>query len=216
MPVQVLDVTEEEADKLLLTLDPLAAMAEADNERLKELLESARPDNDAVRGLLKHAAGDRLWATLFPEELDDAVVAPDRADELRKKWDTEVGQLWQAGANRIIGGDCTDSAVIEHLWSGDRSRARLILTDAPYGVSYADKNRLLNKTDRGNRIQKRIINDHLSEAETGDLFRAGLALAANHCRPGATVYASVPGGPLLVRFITALEAAGFTFKSTLV
>src|SRR5271163_3661464 len=30
VPVLVLDVTEEEADKLLLTLDPLAALAEAD------------------------------------------------------------------------------------------------------------------------------------------------------------------------------------------
>ncbi len=216
VPVLVLDVTEEEADKLLLTLDPLAAMAEADNERLKELLESVRPDNEAVRELLKHTAGDRLWATLFPEELDGAEIAPERADELRQKWGTEVGQLWQAGPHRIIGGDCTDPAVIEHLWSGDCPRTRLIWTDAPYGVSYADKNRLLNKSDRGNRIQKRIINDHLSEAETTSLFRAGLALAAKYCRPGAGVYASVPGGPLLVRFITALEEAGFAFKSTLV
>jgi hypothetical protein len=31
--VLVLDVTEEEADKLLLTLDPLAAMAEADTHQ---------------------------------------------------------------------------------------------------------------------------------------------------------------------------------------
>src|SRR5208282_5844461 len=81
VPVLVLDVTEEEADKLLLTLDPLAAMAEADNERLKELIESVRPDNEAVRELLKHTAGDRLWATLFPEELDGAEITPERADE---------------------------------------------------------------------------------------------------------------------------------------
>src|SRR5271156_473716 len=51
MMVPVRDVTEEEADKLLLTLDPMAAMAEADNERLKKLIESVRPDNDAVREL---------------------------------------------------------------------------------------------------------------------------------------------------------------------
>src|SRR5215469_15065977 len=34
VPVLVLDVTEEEADKLLLTLDPLAGMAEADSRQI--------------------------------------------------------------------------------------------------------------------------------------------------------------------------------------
>jgi len=38
VPVLVLDVTEDEADKILLTLDPLAAMAEADADRVKSLL----------------------------------------------------------------------------------------------------------------------------------------------------------------------------------
>jgi hypothetical protein len=38
VPVLVLDVTEAEADKILATLDPLAAMAEANAEKLDELL----------------------------------------------------------------------------------------------------------------------------------------------------------------------------------
>ncbi|MCH8840730.1 MAG: ParB N-terminal domain-containing protein [Planctomycetes bacterium] len=43
-PVLVLDVDEAEADKLLATLDPLAAMAGADAERLDELLHSIETD----------------------------------------------------------------------------------------------------------------------------------------------------------------------------
>ena len=50
--VLVLDLNEEEADKLLLTLDPLAAMATADNQRLNELLETVRSDDPAVLVLL--------------------------------------------------------------------------------------------------------------------------------------------------------------------
>jgi DNA modification methylase len=83
-------------------------------------------------------------------------------------------------------------------------------------VNYADKNCLLNKTDRGNRIQRPIINDHVSAAEAGARFRDGLAVASSYCQPGASVYASVPGGRSLAVFIHALEAAGFAFKSTLV
>jgi hypothetical protein len=47
VPVIVLDVTEEEADKLLLTLDPSAAMAESDTERMVELLKTVRTDNES-------------------------------------------------------------------------------------------------------------------------------------------------------------------------
>src|SRR6516164_7733929 len=49
VPVLVLDVTEEEADKLLLTLDPLAAMAEADTGRIQALLAAVRTDDEAVQ-----------------------------------------------------------------------------------------------------------------------------------------------------------------------
>jgi hypothetical protein len=48
VPVLVLDVTEEEADKLLLTLDPLASMAEGDQAAVKALLETVRTDSAAV------------------------------------------------------------------------------------------------------------------------------------------------------------------------
>ena len=52
--------------------------------------------------------------------------------------------------------------------------------------------------------------------DTGALFRDALVVACEYCEPGACVYATVPGGPLLVRFIAALEAAGFGLHGTLV
>lgn len=59
IPVLVLDVTAEEADKLLATFDPIAAMAETDGGRLKELLADAtfaRPDMDELLAELAGAA----------------------------------------------------------------------------------------------------------------------------------------------------------------
>ena len=52
VPVLVLDVTAEEADKIMLTLDPLAAMAEADQQRLGELLHDVQVESEAVQALL--------------------------------------------------------------------------------------------------------------------------------------------------------------------
>ena len=95
VPVIVLDVTEEEADKLLLTLDPLAAMAESNTERMVELIKTVRTDNEAVLELLRRTAGNRIWERVHPQHLDEADVSPDLADELMKKWGTQLGQLWK-------------------------------------------------------------------------------------------------------------------------
>lgn len=52
VPVLILDVSEEEADKVLLTQDPLAGMAESDTGRLQALLNNVRTDSKAVEQLL--------------------------------------------------------------------------------------------------------------------------------------------------------------------
>lgn len=52
VPVLILDVDEAEAKKLLLTLDPLAAMAEANAEALDSLLREVDTGSEAVQSLL--------------------------------------------------------------------------------------------------------------------------------------------------------------------
>jgi DNA modification methylase len=214
--VLVLDVTEEEADKILATLDPLAAMAEAEPERLKVLLETLRTDSTAVEELLRRTAGDPLWQMIHPNEVSEVEVSPDRAEELRTKWGTEAGQLWQIGPHRIICGDSTAEAVVGRLWDHENPKCRLVWTDAPYGVNYAAKNAYLNRTDRGNRIQRPIHNDKLTPEQTGRLFQAALSTVIPRCETGASCYATVPSGPLLVNFIQGFDAAGFEFKHLLV
>jgi hypothetical protein len=52
VPVLVLDVTEEEGDKILATLDPLSAMAEADEEAFQKLARSIDTDDTALSQML--------------------------------------------------------------------------------------------------------------------------------------------------------------------
>jgi hypothetical protein len=58
VPVLVLDLSEQEADKLLALHDPLAGMAEADQGVLQELVSRVETENDAVRALLDGLCGD--------------------------------------------------------------------------------------------------------------------------------------------------------------
>lgn len=56
VPVLVLDVTEEEADKLLATIDPLSSLAGVDSEKLTALLTGVRTGNPTLQGLLEELA----------------------------------------------------------------------------------------------------------------------------------------------------------------
>ena len=69
VPVLVLDVDEQEADKILLTHDPLAAMATASQERLHELLADVQTENAAVQSLLDELKRDQdNAANLLPSD----------------------------------------------------------------------------------------------------------------------------------------------------
>ena len=58
IPVLVLDVTKEEADKILATHDPLTLMAEADAAALESLLAEMEIQNEAVEKMLDSLAED--------------------------------------------------------------------------------------------------------------------------------------------------------------
>jgi ParB-like chromosome segregation protein Spo0J len=65
VPVLVLDVNEAEADKILATLDPLAAMAGSDAAKLDELLRNVDTGSEALQQLLAATAAQAgLYDTL--------------------------------------------------------------------------------------------------------------------------------------------------------
>jgi ParB-like chromosome segregation protein Spo0J len=64
VPVLVLDVTEEEAAKILLTLDPLAGLAGVDQERLTDLLAGVQFASPQFEQLLEGLANPSGQAAL--------------------------------------------------------------------------------------------------------------------------------------------------------
>ena len=99
VPVLIVDVTEEEADKMLLTYDPLAMMAEADGKALRELMENLTIPNASVREML---AGIALEGQPSGTGQDSARMLLDQAVQLKPQreyivvmcdTDEEFGQL---------------------------------------------------------------------------------------------------------------------------
>src|SRR4051812_40330198 len=79
VPVLVLDVDESEADKILLTHDPLASMATVSDENLQELLANVQTESTALRLLIDSIAGevektDRAIPSQSPKDRPEVCV----------------------------------------------------------------------------------------------------------------------------------------------
>jgi DNA modification methylase len=214
VPVLIVDLDAEEADLVLLTLDPLAGLAEASAENLKALIERIQTKSAAVQALIEHIAGPRLWQELHPLEMAEADISPELADELRLRWKTEKDQLWDIEGHRLTCGDSRDEHAVGRLWVNGAPLFRMGFADPPYGVSYGEKTEWTKKNLKG--VGRRPIqNDSLLPAELQRLFATSLDVARKHAMPGATLYATVPSA-FLKHFIQGFEDGGFAYKHCLV
>ena len=84
-----------------------------------------------LSAMFKQDELDELLADLQPKGTEgDTPAEVDRAEELRQKWGTAPGQLWQLGEHRLVCGDCTDAATVARVMGGEKANG--IATDPPY------------------------------------------------------------------------------------
>lgn len=186
VPVLVLDLDEAEADKVLLTLDPLASLAESDSERIGALLQTVKTDSPAVEDLLRRTAGERLWSLIHPQAEPPARI--DKAGELQRKWGTATGQLWKTGEHRLLCGDSTKAEDVMRLMAG--KRAMLFASDPPYAVGYSGGSHPQSWGNRGapNRnkdwshqyVEARSADIENAEESASELYRAFIDAAIKH------------------------------------
>ena len=79
----------------------------------------------------------------------------------REDYMIHEGDLFQLGTHQLICGDSTQPGTYKELIQEDK--IDLVITDPPYGVNYGEKNKHLNKTQGGNRIEKLINNDNITD-----------------------------------------------------
>ena len=177
VPVLIVDVTEEEADKMLLTYDPLAMMAHAAQDQLLNLLRDTQFESKAVNDMLEAVAnGERLPMPDLTEPVDDPGPQIDRADELREKWQTERGQVWEVGRHRLMCGD----SLIEPF----DVASNMVFTDPPYNVNYGNIKHQFR--------QRPILNDSL-DADEWVSFCNSLAILIKSKTSGCVYVCHAPG-----------------------
>lgn len=196
VPVLVLDLNEQEASKLLVTLDPLSAMATSDPGPLMELLSSFDTDDEDIRMMLANVASDaEVKAKL-------GLVDPEEVLELPSEATTAPGDLFVLGDHRLACGDARDVDVLRRLLAGEE--ASLLLTDPPYGVAYR------GKTKRS----LRIANDDADGI--ADLLADAFSALDTSLGPGTPIYLFHPAGPTSTVFVQSFLDVGWQIRQELV
>ncbi len=201
LPVLWADVDDATALRIIAADNRTSDLAGYDPQALAELLESVRNETGGFEGtgydqaafdeILAQAGEAILTANGEPTVVIEEEPPPiDRAEELLAKWGVQPGQLWVIGRHRLLCGDSTSRADVEHLIDG--VKVDMVFTDPPYGVKFGEA----NHNPRAKRWEG-IQNDD----KKGDDLRAFLqSCFANF------VWASEPAAPVYCWSPTLLAA----------
>lgn len=176
-----------------------------------KLLPSDFPADKARRIILKDNSSfgetdfDALLSEWSMEEIESAAIdIPDIADphaeeaedaeddnfdvagNTPKVAQAKDGDIYRLGEHRLICGDSTKEEYINALMDGEV--ADLLVTDPPYNVNYSSKNEMLNKADRGHRIQRDIDADNMNNTAFLSFLTDAFTCANNAMRAGAAFY----------------------------
>jgi DNA modification methylase len=127
IPVLIGTWTEAQEKKILATLDPLAAMAETDREKLETLLTEIQSDSHAVTALLEQLAADNGI-----DSLRTGLADPDEVPEPPDDPITQPDDLWILGNHRLLCGDSGKPEDVDRMLGG--APIHLVNTDPPYNV----------------------------------------------------------------------------------
>ena len=177
VPVLVLDINEAEADKLLLSLDPLAALAETNAIALDSLL---REVDTGSEGLQQMYADLAEAAELYQDDAKE--IVEDEAPEPPVDPITKPGDLWILGDHRLLCGDSTKAEDVERLMAG--AKALLLQTDPPYGIAY-----VANAKSKGQAVaHEDIENDELDGEKLQAFLEATIKAVLPHLVDNCAFY----------------------------
>jgi site-specific DNA-methyltransferase (adenine-specific) len=198
--VNGLELSQREADALLLADNRLADLGAYDQEALAQLLDEQDATGDLAGTGYTGEDLDRIMRGLETGKAEVDDVPPLAV----KPW-VEYGQAYALGDHRIACGDATHPDTWAQLFAGTDELAGMIWTDPPYGVEYA------GGTDEHLRIQ----GDGKYQPALAAMLRSTFELALARTAQGRAVYCAAPGGAQGMVFLQTLIDLG-VYRQTIV
>ena len=206
-------LTKTQRKAYILADNRLAELVQWDTEMLAMEIADLRLDDVDLE--LLGFDDDGLKDLLGEGEPEQGLTDPDATPEVPVTPISKPGDLWILGNHRLLCGDSTQAEAVALLMVGEV--AVLVITDPPYGVSYADKNSYLNASDQGKRNETPIANDHLSKADAQALWKAAFTAMTAMLDKGAVVYCFMPqGGDQMMMMMMMMMEAGIEPRHELI
>jgi DNA modification methylase len=221
VPVLVVDLDEAEADKVLATFDPLAAMAEPDEAQLEALLKGISTDSEALAKLLDQLAQDAQRGQPVEVSEDDVPEPPDEAI-------TKPGDLWILGEHRLLCGDSSKPEDVDRLLGGQV--IHLVNTDPPYNVkveprsnnaiaaglsSFSNQGKGNGKGKKMRAKDRPLANDFVTDEAFDEMLLAWFGNMARVLEPGRSLY--IWGGYAnCANYPPVLKACGIYFSQAII
>lgn len=187
VPVRIVELSEDDARAYRIADNQLASIADWDEDKLHAEL-SALKLKDFDLSLLGF---DDDWLVRELAEEKEFLTDADDVPDVPKKPKTKPGDVYLLGQHRLICGDSTKIPTWNSLIAKN-TKCSLLLTDPPYGVSYAGSDGTTIANDD-------IVGDTLRE-----FLRDSLGPAFEHLAPGSTYY------------IWHADSQGYAFRGCLV
>lgn len=181
VPATIIDVSEEEEEKILVTLDPLSAMAKINHEALAQLISGITTTNPAVNDLIERIKKNACIAQFSKD---------DHTTEAGKT-KIKVGDKFQLGSHFLMCGSSADAENVENLLDG--RTIDLLITDPPYGVDYGSVEEMRHECTEYSKVRKGIVGDKtVKEAKV--IWDYSFTNAFNKMKEGGVAYVFSPQG----------------------
>jgi DNA modification methylase len=196
-----------------------------DWSELQEMAANVEANNPTIGGVFDEKLNeilDLVWAGVGEIEFKDLGL-----DELLKNSDLHLApktdnvpvgdgpvcvakDVWNMGDHVLYCGDFLKSEIKE--------RCDLLVTDPPYGVDYAAKNKFLNKaSNQSGRIVREISGEGLCEEDLTELWKRVFTKVGAILNSGAAFYVcSANNSNLLIRMISAIQEGMNTYSQILI
>ena len=143
----------------------------------------------------------------LPEDIDEAPAPLEKTYSI-------LGDVFEIdGKHRVMCGDSTKESDVSILMNGNK--ADMVFTDPPYGVDYGNKNEYLNKSDGGNRIETKILNDTVEE-NCFELWAAHFKQYENILADYHSIYVASPQTRDLMMMMMMIEQGGIYISNVII
>jgi DNA modification methylase len=212
VPVIVLDHLSKSQQRALVIADnQLALNAGWNMDMLKAEIEDLQLDDFDLSIL---GFDDKFLDGLLEPEPTAGLTDEDAVPEVPETPKTVLGDVWVLGNHRLMCGDSTSVTAFDQLMDG--TKADMIFTDPPYGMSYGG-GRAAGSTKKGALVKAHgmIINDDLQGNDLIALVRDAIATSSALMKEGGALYACFTWRTY-AEFEAGLESCGHKVKACIV